>query len=242
MAGIAKGEPWGVAHAGPADLEVAGDDADLAVALGAHPGRLVAWVPRPEADLARALGLRAGARIGPPTWALPLDLLRVVGTGDRTAVNAIVLGAGPGGARFLDRWATVRVTVDGRTACDDRRAIGVVVANGPFLGGARASLRAHPGDGRLDVLVLALARGQRREMRRRLATASHLPHPDLVTATGRRVVVESDRALPLTIDGRVAGMATRLEVVVDPAVANVLVGPPGTRPDEGSPGDATRPA
>jgi hypothetical protein len=238
VAGISKGEPWGRPHAGPADVEVAGDDADLALGLATHAGGLVAWVPRPEADLARALGLRPGARIGPPTWALPLDLLRVAGPDSRVAANAVVLGAGPGGARFLDRWVTLRVTVDDRTVVEGRQAIGVVVANGPFLAGARASLRAHPGDGRLDVLVLALARGQRREMRRRLATASHVPHPDLVTATGRRVVVESDRALPLTIDGRVAGMAARLEVVVHPAVANVLVGPPGSRPDGGSPGDA----
>jgi hypothetical protein len=242
VAGIAKGQPWGEPHAGPADVEVVGDDADLALAMSTHPGRLVAWVPRPEADLARALGLRSGARIGPPTWALPLDLLRVAGPGGRPAVNAVVLGAGPGGARFLDRWVELRVTVDDRTVVERRRAIGVVVANGPFLAGARASLRAHPGDGRLDVLVLALARAQRRELRRRLATASHLPHPDLVAATGRRVVVESDRALPLTIDGRVAGMATRLEVAVEPAFAKVLVGPPDARPDAGSPGDGPPPA
>jgi hypothetical protein len=239
--GIAKGEAWGRPHGGAADVVVEGDDADLALAVAHAGGGVVGWVPDGEADLARALGLRPGTRVGAPAWAVPLDLLRVGGPGGQPAVNAVVLGAGPGGARFLDRWADLRVAVDDRPL-DVGRAIGVVVANGPFLRGARASLRAHPGDGRLDVLVLALARGQRRELRRRLATASHVPHPDLVTASGRRVVVESDRALPLTVDGRVAGMAARLEVVVEPAAAWVLVGPPDPVGGPGSTGPQGAPA
>jgi diacylglycerol kinase family enzyme len=224
VAGITKGAPWGRAQPRPADVEVAGDDADLAAALAGHPGGIVAWTPVTGSDLARTLGLAAGVRPA-PGWVVPLDVLRIADRPERPAANAVVLGAGPGTARRRDPLVPCTVRVDGRDLAV-AAAIGVVVANGPFLDGARASLRAHPGDGRLDVLVVALAPGQRREMRRRLATASHLPHPDLLVASGRVVEVVAGRTLALTVDGRVAGMADRLTVRLDPAVAEVVVGPP----------------
>jgi len=227
MSGVRKGERWGAPSTAPADTTTTGDDRALARvvadALAGGPGSgsqgsgaarvRIAWRAAPDADFARAVSATRASDETP--YDLPCDALRVTAShgAPGVAVNMAVLGTAPDRARWWDRSARVRVSVDGRVV-HDGRATGVVVANGEFLRGAAVIVRGHPGDGRLEVQVYAVPRGQRGALRRRVRTASHVPHPGIVQASGRRVEIEvAGHGWALESDG-LAGPRTR-EVVVE---------------------------
>jgi diacylglycerol kinase family enzyme len=81
------------------------------------------------------------------------------------------------------------------------RATTIVVANGQFLRGRDLVPSGHPGDGRLEVQVYALAPAGRRPMRRRLAVGTHLPHPGIVVTHGRVVELALGRPAAVEADG-----------------------------------------
>ena len=62
-----------------------------------------------------------------------------------------------------------------------------MVASGQYLRGIDVVPRGHPGDGRVEVQVYAVAAGERAGVRARLPQGVHLPHPDITQTTGRRV-------------------------------------------------------
>lgn len=216
---IRKGEEWG-APAGDSrpDLDVAGDDATLAAAVAdAGPDPLVRFFPAPASDLARAVGL-AGAGTG--ALVLPLDLLRLDDGG--VAVNAVVVGVPPDRLRWWHPLFPVEVLIDGTGLTT--RATSVVVTTGQFLRGVDVSPRGHPGDGWCEVQVYALAPGQRRLMRARLRSGSHLPHPQITTRRGRSVSVRCGRAVPLEVDGNATAKKARaVSVEVVPAAYRLLI-------------------
>jgi YegS C-terminal NAD kinase beta sandwich-like domain len=219
---IRKGEAWGDAARRPPDVEVEGDDAALArsvVTDGAPP--LVRYRPSPTADLARAVGLRPES---PSGTELVLDALEVVADDGtvRRAVNAVVAGHGPDRITRWTRRHDVEVTIDGRPAWDGR-ATGVVVANGQFLRGVDIVPRGHPGDGRAEVQVYALAPGERGAMRRRLPTGTHVPHPQIRERSGRLVEVRWAAPRPLEGDGLEWPASRLLRVVVLPGALRILV-------------------
>jgi diacylglycerol kinase family enzyme len=78
----------------------------------------------------------------------------------------------------------------------------VVVATGQFRRGLDIVPRGHPGDGRAEIQIYAVPGRDRRTLRRRLATGTHVPHPSITQRTGRRVTVTTGRKVPLEIDGR----------------------------------------
>ena len=83
------------------------------------------------------------------------------------------------------------------------RATAVVVASGQYLRGADVVPRGHPGDGRVEVQVYAVARGERAGVRGRLPQGVHLPHPDITQTTrppGRGAGGPGARS-PLEVDG-----------------------------------------
>jgi diacylglycerol kinase family enzyme len=137
-------------------------------------------------------------------------------------VNAVVSGTAPDRLRWWDRRRVVTVRVDERVAYEGR-ATTVVVANGQFLRGADLVPRGHPGDGRLEVQVYAVPPGQRPQLRRLLQGAGHLPHPEIATATGRRVDVRWSRPTPLEVDGRARGRRATLVAAVVPAAFLLVV-------------------
>ena len=83
----------------------------------------------------------------------------------------------------------------------------MVVATGQWLRGLDLVPRGHPGDGKAEVQVYRLRRPERRAMRRRLATGTHVPHPRIVTRTAVEIEIRAHRALPVEIDGREASRA-----------------------------------
>jgi hypothetical protein len=215
---VRRGEAWGRPAAAPADREVAGDDRDLAACVHAAPGALVRFVPTPASDLARAVGLTAGAPAAGTE--LPMDAL-VLDDGT-VAVNAVVLGTAPDRLGRFARATEVRVAVDGAEWCTGT-ATTVVCLTGQWLHGHDAAPRGHPGDGRAEIQVYRLRRGERRAMRRRLGAGEHVPHPRIGQRTARRVEVASARPLPLEVDGRARPAVARLTVTVRPAAYRLLV-------------------
>ena len=213
------GEPWGEPLTDAADVELAGDDADLAAVVAAHRGDLVRFHPTGRSDLARAVGIAGG---GPGERAAPIDALDLGPDGH--AVNAVVLGTHPARVGLTTPSAAMRVSVDGRPTFDGR-ATTVVVANGQFLDGLDVVPRGHPGDGRMEVQVYALQRGERKAMRTRLPQGTHLPHPRITTAAGRSVVVTvaGGRLLPLTVDGVAHDPVADLRIDLLPAALRLVL-------------------
>ncbi|HEX6311845.1 MAG TPA: hypothetical protein VF152_09475 [Acidimicrobiia bacterium] len=218
---VRKGEPWGGPAAGPPDATVAGGDADLAAVVAARPGARIEFRPDAGSDLARALGVPGGRRPA-DAHELPLDALSL-GDALGLSVNIAVLGTPPDRLRWWSREHDLEVVVDGRERFRGK-ATTVVVANGQYLRGADVVPRGHPGDGRVEVQVYRLRRGERRAMRRRLAQGAHVPHPRIREIPGRRIEVQTTgRGLPLEVDGVPGGLCRELAIEVVPNVCNVLV-------------------
>lgn len=155
---------------------------------------------------------------------MPLDALDVEVDERASAmgVNVVVAGPPPDRLRWTARSSSISITLDGRTWFR-ARATTVVVASGQFLRGADLVPRGHPGDGWAEVQVYALARRERRTMRRRLPSGAHVPHPRITTGRARRVEIESPRALALEVDGRAQPRTRRLAVTVVPEAIRILV-------------------
>jgi YegS C-terminal NAD kinase beta sandwich-like domain len=218
---LRHGQPWGQPATAPPDVEVSGDDGDLAAVVALHQGALVHFRPASSSDIGRALGLGPDARASTEVAldALALDLGAL---GDTRAVNAVVVGRPPDRLHWTTRSVSISITVDGRPWFAGQ-ATTVVVANGQFLRGADLVPRGHPGDGSAEVQVYTLPRTARRAMRRRLASGTHVPHPQIKTGRARHVQIDADRGLPLEVDGRRRGTARRVGVTLVPEAIRILV-------------------
>jgi diacylglycerol kinase (ATP) len=105
----------------------------------------------------------------------------------------------------------------------DRRSYGgplanVVVANGQFFrGGVRLALKAHPGDGKLDVLI---QKGNKRDFVETMTLSikgEHLPSPKIKEYLASRVEISANRPLPVEVDGRLGGETPAIFEVVPQA-------------------------
>jgi hypothetical protein len=210
------GDAWGTPASGEPEVEGSGGDAELAALVRAHPGALVRFLPDAQCDLARAVGLRATSPGGCEVAVDALDL------GDMLAVNMLTVGARPDRIRWWTRARHVTVTIDERLLFAGP-ATSVVVANGQYLAGADVVPRGHPGDGRLEVQVYALNPGERSAMRARLASGTHVPHPRIHGASGRRADVAFASSVPAEADGRPVAARARWRVGVVPGAVRLLV-------------------
>lgn len=213
---IRPGDTWGVPASGAVALEGRGSDVELAELARSHPGGLVHFVPTASCDLARAIGLTAQS---PASWELPIDAIDL---GDGFAVNMVVLGTRPDRVRRWTRSRPLTVHVDDRLVFDGR-ATSVLVANGQYLAGRDVVPRGHPGDGRLEVQIYAVRAGERASMRRRLPTGTHVPHPDITSATGRRSRIRVAAPARAEVDGMGVPARRLWEVEVVPGALRLLV-------------------
>jgi hypothetical protein len=196
---VRKGETWGEAGDLPEGAVVVRSDAEARAALEAA---------------------RRDGRPLPPIGLLGGDLCRTLGGRGRlgTVVRCDL------GEALVDgrvRLFVAHVVVRGRTLW---RGEAVAVMNAQFLGDWDVAPRAHPGDGKLDVVEVgaALAPGDRWKAWRRLPSGTHVPHPHIrvrqqqaaqLDVAGRKVVVDGE-----TIRG-----ARTLSVRVEPAALTVVV-------------------
>jgi hypothetical protein len=184
-------------------------------------------VVRTDADASRALHAAVEAGVEPPT----LGLLG----GDLCAT----LGGRRDGARLRSPDATrvvvdtVEVRLDGGAP---RHAVAHVVVrrswwrgrvvalmNAAWIGSWNVAPRAHPGDGRLEVLDADLAFADRWKARSRLPLGTHVPHPSISMSRAEHTVVELERPSDVWLDGERVGRARRIEVTVRPDTLAVVV-------------------
>jgi len=222
---VEKGKPWERPAQGPAAWHVEGDDAALAAAVRDRRGARVGFRAAPSSDLAQAIGIHTTPS-GPGEAALELAVDALQVTADERelfAVNMVVVGTGPDRTGWLTGAPDLRVEVDGRVA-HDGPATTVVIANGQYLRGNDVVPRGHPGDGRAEVQVYAVARGQRSGVRTRLPQGVHLPHPDITQTTGRRIVVLGAAGpVGVEVDGVPGPPATRITVELVPEAFLIIV-------------------
>jgi diacylglycerol kinase family enzyme len=93
----------------------------------------------------------------------------------------------------------------------DRRSYGgplpnLVVANGQFYrDGVRYAVKAHPGDGKFDVLIQKGGKREYIETMNKSLKGEHLPSKMIKEFLSTRVEVTADVPLPVEVDGRHLG-------------------------------------
>src|SRR5690606_17376312 len=99
------------------------------------------------------------------------------------------------------------------------------VMNGQYAGRADVAPRAHPGDGRADVVTVdATMPGRARwQAWRRLPTGTHAPHAAIHMRRAAEVVLDLPAPAVVAADGRRLGRARHLTVTVEPAALTVCV-------------------
>lgn len=197
---IRKGEPWGEPIERPSDLRVAHGDAELAAWIAADPDEPYAV---DDGDLHRTVG--APPAVGSATGhRLPIDVLDVAtDRGPHLAVAHVVIRR-PG---RLGWWR-------GRV---------VAVANVGHIGAWNVAPRAHPNDGRFDVIDVDAAMGVRArwEARRRLPTGTHVPHPAIGVRTATEWTWSGDAHA--VVDGVDVGPVREVTVSIRPDHASIVI-------------------
>lgn len=199
---IRPGEPWGevVDRPAPRASTVAADDAAAAAVIA---GAATVDVVITGGDFVRTVG-RASS--GEAVRRYPVDVLRVDADGRpwTALAHVVVRRRGPLGWW----WGPLRAVMN-------------VGTMGPW----DVAPRAHPNDGRLDVVEVdaAMSVRARRQARRRLRTGTHIPHPAISMKRPTSVSWRFDEPLGLWIDGVAQGRVRALDVRVDPDAAVVHV-------------------
>ena len=142
------------------------------------PGHPLRFVPSSASDLALAVGLS-----GAPDGSSRSRSTRSISATARWPRTSRSSALPPDRLSRFTRSVPVEVIVDG-VACFSGPATTVVVAVGQFLRGADLVPRGHPGDGRAEVQVYAVAGRDRRRLRARLRSGDHVPHPEITQRIG----------------------------------------------------------
>ncbi len=194
---IRRGSSWGESVPAPDDIVLVGSDSELAARLAGTDARPVQLV---GGDLLATLG---GPSRGTGRQRFPIDVLRVRADGrDVVAVAHVV-------ARGRSRW----------------RGPLVAALNVDRIGRWDVAPRAHPGDGRFDVVEVdaAMSLRDRWQAWRRLPTGTHVPHPAIHVRTTTSISWKFDDPQRLWVDGVARGTVRSLDVVVEPDAAVVHI-------------------
>ncbi len=196
---IEKGTPWGRAVDRPVSLlELAGDEAVATYAADRVDGadRVDATVI--SGDLHRSLGGPSVDADSHSVQLLTLDLLRISADGNDFVAAANVVARG--GGRF-GWW----------------RGPIVAICNVDHLGEWNVAPKAHPNDGRFDVIEVDATMSVRARTQAfgRLPQGTHVPHPAITQRQASRWDRTFDRPLALFVDGRPVGKVHRLEVTIE---------------------------
>jgi hypothetical protein len=196
---IRKGEAWGTEVARPSGLRVARTDAELASWVSADPGGAYGVA---GGDLHRTVGTPRAA--GATAHRLPIDVLDVATDGRRHLAVAHVV------VRRPHPWGWWRGPA-------------TAVCNVDHVGRWNVAPRAHPNDGRFDVVEVAarMRLRDRWEARRRLPTGSHVPHPAIALRTATDWTWTG--AAHVWVDGVDTGPATEVTVRILPDASAIHV-------------------
>ena len=167
---------------------------------------------------------RAGEEI-PPLGLLGGDLCRTVGgRGQEARLHA------DGATRLIVDLGTV--LVDGRlqwfvahlvTRRSWLRGPLFGAFNAQWLGPWDVAPRAHPGDGRLEIVEVTMSAGDRLKARRRLPTGTHVPHPGIRIRRADAVQRDLPKGHAVWLDGERLGPAKTLSIRVEPDALRIVV-------------------
>lgn len=199
---IRPGDEWGRLVERPDDLVSVGSDREVVEALHRRPA---APVEAAGGDLARTLGIggspdRSGGRAARSMLnEMPIDLVEVSLDGGRPIVAcAHVVARSPW---YRGHWLRGPI---------------LAVMNAEFVGRWDVAPRGHPNDGRVEVFEVERAMSLRHRLaaRRRLRSATHVPHPDISTRSVRSHEWSFPQQLDVAVDGRRVGRASSVSVQV----------------------------
>lgn len=193
---IRKGEEWGRAVERPADLVAFGSDRELALDLAGGRDRHRTVT---AGDLHRSVGSPTERSL---MQELPIDVLDVDvdGVGHLAVAHVIVRAS----------WW---------------RGAVVAALNVDHVGDWDVAPRAHPNDGRLDVVEVdsSMSLRQRWQARSRLPHGTHLPHPAIAVRSASEVAWTFEPPLPVWLDGERLTPARSVSVRIRPDAATILV-------------------
>ena len=194
---IRKGESWGSEVARPSSLRVAHSDAELARWITADPDGAYGVA---DGDLHRTVG--APGSSGATMHRLPIDVLEVEIDGRHHVAVAHVV--------VRRRWWRGRV---------------LFVCNVGHVGTWNVAPRAHPNDGRFDVVEIgsSMRMRDRWEARRRLPTGTHVPHPAVTMRATNEWTWSDQNGARVWVDGEDTGSATAVTVRLRPDAAAILI-------------------
>jgi hypothetical protein len=196
---IAKGSPYGTPGPVPDGLVVVRSDAEA------------------RAVLEQA---RRDRRPYPPLGLLGGDLCRTLGGGTGEGLAGVAFPVDLGEVLADGRLHLFVAHLVARNRLWTRA---FVAMNAQWAGSRNLGPRAHPGDGLLDAYDARLPLSQLPAVAGRARHGAHLPHPGIQERRVPALQVEFDRALPLRLDGVVAGRARTLAVRVEPDALQVVV-------------------
>jgi hypothetical protein len=200
---IEKGEQWGAPGILPTEGLVVRSDAEA----------------RAIVEQAR----RAGEPV-PPLGLLGGDLCRTVGgVGDEARLRSEEAMRLPVdlGAVLIDgrlHWFVAHLVARKRWW----RGRVYLAMNAEFVGSWDVAPRSHPNDGRLDTFDVTMSTGERLKARGRLATGTHLPHPQIKERRVSAAQVDVE-GLDVWLDGDCIGPAKTLSIRVEPDALTVVV-------------------
>ncbi|MBK9178218.1 MAG: hypothetical protein IPM45_01360 [Acidimicrobiales bacterium] len=201
---IQRGRDWGEhGPLPPGGVVVASDaDARLVVERARREGRPLPPLGLVGGDLCRTLGGRGDEQ----------RLFSPEGTRLTVDVGAVLVDERP--HWFVAHLVARRSWLRGRI---------VAVMNAEWLGRWDVAPRAHPADGLLDLLDGSPPLRDRLRARRRLRSATHVPHPEIREQRAARFEIALDPPLGVALDGLEIGPASRLTVWVEPDALTVVV-------------------
>jgi hypothetical protein len=101
----------------------------------------------------------------------------------------------------------------------------LIVSNAGWIGDSNVAPRAHPNDGKVEILTITshMSLRQRILARRRMQTGTHLPHPDLSSMQIATQSIVRQNEERLMIDGRKIDNWASISITVEPDYWRVLV-------------------
>lgn len=194
---VEKGKEWGHPGLLPPSTMVASSDAEANELLAG--GELSIGLE--AGDLARTLGIRQPYDPVSPKQLVPIDAVSVeLDDGSVHIGLAHVLLGHPVASRQS-----------------------VAIMNAAFWHGRNIAPRAHPGDGKLDVVHLQLSAADRIKAWRRMTSGSHVPHPAISIRRVPAGQAQVAKRRSVWVDGRRIGRSMTVAYQVIPEAITVGV-------------------
>jgi hypothetical protein len=95
--------------------------------------------------------------------------------------------------------------------------------NAQWLGAWDVAPRAHPGDGRLEVVEVTMSTGDRLKARKRLLTGTHVPHPGIRLSRADAVQRDVPKGQSVWLDGQRLGPAKAVSIRLEPDALRIVV-------------------